>query len=229
MLVATTSNVIAKGLASIGILFLLAESSGPAFLQRNVRTSQRASNLDLPVAYTSAIRINTRYELQICTFSAGNKTTNPQHINFPETNLNLERSSRLIRIASAVPNLSLRGGLSMDADQPPLEKTTPIERRLEELETLLVQGHLSEEEYNRERERLLFSNANVGFDRSELDEQEVYGDEDNYTLERLANNDVARMMSYGQREVDPRPWLASNPQPPPLSPCHGSCLASPPC
>ena len=117
----------------------------------------------------------------------------------------------------------------MDADQPPLEKTTPIERRLEELETLLVQGHLSEEEYNRERERLLFSNANVGFDRSELDEQEVYGDEDNYTLERLANNDVARMMSYGQREVDPRPWLASNPQPPPLSPCHGSCLASPPC
>ena len=35
--------------------------------------------------------------------------------------------------------------------------------------------------------------------------QEAYGDEGNYTLERLANNRVARMMAYGPREAYPGP------------------------
>ena len=101
----------------------------------------------------------------------------------------------------------------MDAEPQPLESTPSMERRLEELETMLVQGHLSEEEYDRERERLLFANADVGFDRSEFNEVEFYGDEDNHTLERLANNNVARMMSYGPREVLPTSPSTSSNQP----------------
>ena len=105
--------------------------------------------------------------------------------------------------------LRLRGGSealhSRDFD--------PIDKRLAELEMLHKQGHLSESEMLKERERLLLASAERGLDlQKELEEglDEEAMSASNATVARRANNNLARMLAERLQDLEAGDGSASD-------------------
>jgi hypothetical protein len=79
-----------------------------------------------------------------------------------------------------------------------------VEERLAELELLHKQGHLSEDEMLKERERLLLASAKRNVDLQKETEERDDGElgAENATIARRANNNMARMLADRPQQLE---------------------------